>query len=99
MRFCLIYRIWALVLDLYLGDVIKGPIASIGPIFNPILGLRLGPAHLLFQTPSVATPPPQPLTKLAKAKVVSLLGSGVISTWLLRKGLISFIALFIVLAI
>ena len=50
-RFGLIYRIWALVLGLYLGDVRS--IASIGPIFNPILGLRFGPAHLLFQTSSL----------------------------------------------
>ena len=45
---------WALVLGLYLGDVNKGLLLVIGPFFNPFLGLRLGPAHLLFQTPSVA---------------------------------------------
>ena len=42
---------WALVLGLYLGDVIKGVLLVLGLFFNPILGLRLGPAHLLFQTP------------------------------------------------
>ena len=35
----------------------QGPIASTGPVFNPVLGLRLGPAHLLFQTQLVAPPP------------------------------------------
>ena len=35
------------------GGCHQGPIASTGPIFNPVLGLRLGPAHLLFQTPSL----------------------------------------------
>ena len=39
------------------GGCDQGPIASTGPVFNPVFGLRLGPAHLLFQTPSVA---PQP---------------------------------------
>ena len=43
---------WALVLSLYLGDVIKGLLLVLGPFCNPVLGLRLGPAHLLFQTPS-----------------------------------------------
>ena len=46
------------------GGCHQGPIASTDPVFNPVLGLRLGPTHLLFQTPSVA-PPPQPLTKRA----------------------------------
>ena len=32
----------------------QGPIASTGPVFNPILGMRLGPAHLLFQTLSTS---------------------------------------------
>ena len=36
------------------GGCHQGPIASTGPVFNPVLGLRLGPAHLLFQTPSVS---------------------------------------------
>ena len=31
----------------------QGPIASTGPVFNPVLGWRLKPRHLLFQTPSV----------------------------------------------
>ena len=34
----------------------QGPIASTMPIFNPVLGLRLGLAHLLFQTPSDYNP-------------------------------------------
>ena len=34
------------------GECHQGPIASTGPVFNPILGLHLGPEHLLFQTPS-----------------------------------------------
>ena len=34
------------------GGCHQGPIASARPVFNPVLGLRLGPAHLLFQTPS-----------------------------------------------
>ena len=38
------------------GGYHQGPIASTGPVFNPVLGLRLGHAHLLFQTPSVAPP-------------------------------------------
>ena len=38
------------------GGCHQGPIASTEPVFNPVLGLRLGPAHLLFQTPSVAPP-------------------------------------------
>ena len=47
---------WALVLGLYLGDVIKGLLLVLGPFLIPfwtcVLGLRLEPAHLLFQTPS-----------------------------------------------
>ena len=35
------------------GGCHQGPIASTGPVFNLVLGLRLGPAHLLFQTPSI----------------------------------------------
>ena len=31
----------------------QGPIAGTGPVFNPVLGLRLRFAHLLFQTPSI----------------------------------------------
>ena len=31
----------------------QGPIASIEPIFNPILGLCLELVYLLFQTPSI----------------------------------------------
>ena len=34
------------------GGCHQGPIASTWPVFNPVLGLRLGPAHLLFQIPS-----------------------------------------------
>ena len=30
----------------------QGPITNTGPVFNPVLGLRLGFTHLLFQTPS-----------------------------------------------
>ena len=30
------------------GGCHQGPIASTGPVFNPVLGLHLGPAHLLF---------------------------------------------------
>ena len=30
------------------GGYHQGPIASIGLVFNPVLGLRLWPAHLLF---------------------------------------------------
>ena len=30
------------------------PIASTRTVFNPVLGLRLGPGHLLFQTSSSA---------------------------------------------
>ena len=32
------------------GGCHQGPIASTLPAFNPVLGLRLGPAHLLFRT-------------------------------------------------
>ena len=35
------------------GGCHQGPIASTGPIFNPILSLCLRPVHLLFQTPSL----------------------------------------------
>ena len=38
---------WALVSGLHLGDTID----STGPVFNPVLGLRLGPGRLLFQIP------------------------------------------------
>ena len=45
-RFCLIYKIWALVLGLYLSDVIKGLLLVLGPFLIPfwacVLGLRLG---------------------------------------------------------
>ena len=34
------------------GGCHQGSIASTRPVFNPVLGLRLGLAHLLFQTPS-----------------------------------------------
>ena len=34
------------------GGCHQGPIASTGPVFNPVLGLHLGHVHLLFQTPS-----------------------------------------------
>ena len=34
------------------GGCHQGPITSSRPIFNPVLGLRLGPTHLLFQTSS-----------------------------------------------
>ena len=34
------------------GECHQGPIASIWPVFNPILGLRLESAHLLFQISS-----------------------------------------------
>ena len=37
------------------GGCHQGPINNTGPVFNPVLGLRLGPAHLLFQTPSEYT--------------------------------------------
>ena len=40
-RFGLIYRVWALVLGLYLGDVIKGLLLVLGPLLL-ILRLRLG---------------------------------------------------------
>ena len=33
----------------------QGPIISTGSVFNPVLSLRLGSAHLLFQTPSTIT--------------------------------------------
>ena len=43
-RFGLIYRIWALVLGLYLGDVIKGLLLVLGPFlimfWAYVLGLR-----------------------------------------------------------
>ena len=35
------------------GGCHQGPIASTGPVFNLVLGLRLGPAQLLFKTPSI----------------------------------------------
>ena len=55
-----------------------------------------GSARLFFKLNQL---PPSPWLRRAWARVVSLIGSGVISTWLLRKGLISFIAIFIVLSI
>ena len=39
-RFGLIYRIWALVLGLFLGDVIKGLLLVLGPFWACVLGLR-----------------------------------------------------------
>ena len=57
------------------------------------LGLASGPVRLFFKPYQL---PPSPCVRCAWARAVSLLGSGVISTWLLRKGLISFVALFIV---
>ena len=41
---------------LIFGGCHQGPIASTRPVFNPVLGLPFGPAHLLFQTTSVAPP-------------------------------------------
>ena len=43
MRSGLIYRIWALVLGLYLGDVIKGLLLVLGPL---LLIMRLGLGRL-----------------------------------------------------
>ena len=43
---------WALVMGLYLGDVIKSLLLVLGPFFNLFLGLRLRLVYLLFQTPS-----------------------------------------------
>ena len=50
------------------------------------LGLRSGPMHILFSTPSVA--PPSPWLKQALARAESFLGSVVASTWLAGDGLI-----------
>ena len=67
-RFGLIYRIWALVLDLYLGNVIKGLLLVLGPFLIPfwacVLGLRTY-YFKLHQLPPPPPPPPQPLTKRA----------------------------------
>ena len=41
-RFGLIYRIWALVLGLYFGDVIKGLLLILGPFFIPFWACVLG---------------------------------------------------------
>ena len=42
MRFCLIYKIWALVLGLYLGDVIKSLLIVLGPFLIPFWACVLG---------------------------------------------------------
>ena len=50
----LIGEIWFDLQDMgsYFGSIFggchQGPIASTWPVFNPVLGLRLRPAHLLF---------------------------------------------------
>ena len=59
-RFGLIYRIWALVLGLYLGDVIKGLLLVLGPFLIPFWAYVLGLRTYYFKPHQL---PPQPLTK------------------------------------
>ena len=47
---------WALVLGVHLGDTIKGLLLILGPFLIPMFRLASGPARILFQTPSVASP-------------------------------------------
>ena len=80
----------------YFGECHQGPITSIGPAsFNPVSwAWESGPARLFFKPNQL---PLSPWLRRVWARAASLLRSGAISTWLL--GLISFIALFIVLPI
>ena len=80
------------------GGCHKGPITSTGPAsFNHASwALKSGPTCLFFKPNQL---PPSPWLRRAWARPVSLLRLGAISTWLLWKGLISFIALFIILPI
>ena len=43
---------WTLVLGLIFGGCHQGPIASTGPVFNPVLGLRLGPGPTRLADPN-----------------------------------------------
>ena len=87
---------WAPVLSLcqepgrFIGPAYKSP-------FNPTSWAWGVGMHAYFFKPNQLSP--SPWLRRAWARVVSLVGSGVISTWILRKGLISFIALFVVLPI
>ena len=80
------------------GGYHQGPITSTGPAsFNSASwDWESGPVRLFFKPNQL---PPSPLLWIAWVRAVSLLRSGAISTWLLGKGLISFIAFFIVLPI
>ena len=75
---------WALVLGLHLEDTIKGLLLVLGPFLIPFWACVLGLCAYCFKPHQL---PPQPLTKRALARAVSLLGLGVIPMWLLRKGL------------
>ena len=80
------------------GECHQGPITSTGlASFNPTSWAWESGLACLFFKPNQL--PPSPWLRRAWARAVSLLRSGAISTWLLGKGLISFIALFIVLPI
>ena len=59
-RFGLIYRIWALVLGLYLGDVIKGLLLVLGPFLILFWAYVLGQGTYYFKPHQL---PPLPLTK------------------------------------
>ena len=59
-RFGLIYRIWALVLDLYLGDVIKGLLLVLGPFLIPFWACVLGLRTYYFKLHQLPPPPPPP---------------------------------------
>ena len=77
------------------GGCHQGPITSTGPAsFNPASWAWESGLTRLFFKPNQL--PPSPWLRRAWARAVSLLRLGAISTWLL--GLISFIALFIVLS-
>ena len=59
-RFGLIYRIWALVLGLYLGDVIKGLFLVLGPFLIPFWACVLDLRTYYFKPHQLPPPPPPP---------------------------------------
>ena len=57
-RFGLIYRIWALVLGLYIGDVIKGLLLVLGPFLIPFWACVWACAPIISNPISCPPPPP-----------------------------------------
>ena len=65
---------WALVLSLYLGDVIKGPVLVLGLLLNPFLSLAFGLmfwACAYYFKPHKLTPEPLAKTGIGNGYIAS----------------------------